>query len=152
MVRVRSQRGIALFEVLVASVMLVAGALAYFTLVPLIHRSQQMARHQSTAIQIANRMIEHLLLLRSTTLTADNLANLNLIERGQTQPPYSFKHLPMDDGWQYSPARVLPNGSGTMNVTTLANGATMVVIDITWTERAGGNRTYRTGTILGVQR
>jgi hypothetical protein len=140
-----------LVDALIASALLVMGALAYYSLVPVVQRSQKISQQQQTAVYIGNRVIEHLLLLKPSTLTAQNLIALALIDSGQQNPPYSFSKLPLDDGWVYSPSRALPEGEGVMDITDLDDGSKRVQIQISW-QGPKQRMTYTTGTVLGAHR
>src|SRR5687768_9257384 len=105
----RRLRGSTLIDALIGASILVLGAIAFYSLVPVSTRSQVLAQQETTAVQIGNRMVEHLLLLKPSALNAATLHGLNLIDSGQTTSPYIFTNLPLDDGWDYSPAKVLPS-------------------------------------------
>jgi Tfp pilus assembly protein PilV len=149
--RLRRKRGAALVDALIASALLVMGSLAYFALVPVTLRSQKISQEQSTAVQIGNRIVEHLLLLKPSNLNATNLHALSLIDTGQTASPYSITNLPLDDGWTYSPAKVLPSGTGTMTITSVGSTSKLIKIEISWMG-PNGMMTYTTGTALGGYR
>jgi hypothetical protein len=149
--RKRRNSGAVLVDALIASFLLVLGSLAYFSLIPVVMRGQEISKNQTKAIHIANRVIEHLLLLKPSTLTATNLTQLALIDPGQTAPPYSISNLPLDDGWNYSPAKTLPGGAGVMRITDLSGNTKLVQIEISW-DGPKGRITYTTGTALGGYR
>lgn len=142
----------ALMDVLVGSMVLVMGSVAFFSLIPTVRRAETLAGQQTVAVQIANRMIEHLQLLTPTNLNATTLTQLNLIDTGQTEEPYTFTHLPMDEGSDYSPATNLPNATGTLTITDLDAGAKMVQVTITWENDMGAARSFSTGTVVGGYR
>jgi Tfp pilus assembly protein PilV len=145
----RFQKGGALIDALIGAVLMVMGAIAFYSLVPVTSKSTLLAQQQTVATQIGNRMVEHLLLLKPSTLTVSSLSQLSLIDSGQVNQPYSFTNLPLDDGWNYSPAKALPSGTGRMTVDTLANGSKRVTLIITWRGPNNKTHTYTTGTVLG---
>jgi hypothetical protein len=147
----RKQRGAALVDALIGSMLLVLGSLAYFSLVPVVMRGQEITKNQTKAVHIGNRLVEHLLLLKPSTLTAANLTQLALIDAGQNASPYSISNLPLDDGWNYSPAKTLPGGAGVMRVKDLDGGTKLVEIEISW-NGPKGRITYKTGTAVGGYR
>ncbi len=136
---------------LIASALLVMGSLAYFALVPVTLRSQIISQEQTTAVQIGNRLIEHLLLLKPSTLTATNLSALSLIDSGASASPFSFTNLPLDDGWVMSPAKALPAGQGLMTITDVGDNTKLIQLDISWMGPSG-RMTHTTGTALGGYR
>lgn len=145
------KRGAVLVDALIGSFLLVLGSLAYFSLVPVIMRGQEISKNQTKAIHMSNRIIEHLLLLKPSSLTAANLTQLALIDAGQTAPPYSISNFPLDDGWNYSPAKTLPGGAGVMRITDLGSNTKLVQIEISW-DGPKGRLTYTTGTAIGGYR
>ena len=138
-------------DALIASALLVLGSLAYFALVPVTMRSQKISQEQTIAVRIGNRLIEHLLLLKPSTLTSSNLIALNLVDPNQSASPYSFTNLPLDDGWSMSPAKALPQGQGLLTITNVGDSSKLIKIDISWSG-PGGRMTYTTGTALGGYR
>ena len=91
------------------------------------------------------------MLLKPSTLNHVNLNQLGLVDATPTTSPYSITNIPLDDGWAYSPAKILPGGQGTMAVTDGGNGSKVVTLTITWTGPKG-TITYITGTVLGSHR
>ncbi len=125
------------------------GAAAYFSLVPVVDKAQHVAREESVATQLANRMIEQLQLLKPSDITASTLSQLNLIDQGQTSPPYTFSTIPLDQASRYSPREALPNGTGTLEVVSLANNTLELHVQIGWRSSSGRTRTLQSGLILG---
>ena len=149
--RNRRIRGATLIDGLIAAALVVMGAVAYYSMVPLVQRSQLIAEQQTLAVQISNRMVEHILLLKPDNLNATALSQLNLIDSGQSTQPFKITNLPMDDGWSYSPAKALPSGSGTLTIADIGDRCKRVKIVITW-KGPNGTQTYTTGTVLGGHR
>lgn len=145
----RRARGALLVDLLVALAVMLAATLGFLSLFPVAHRAQALSAERSVAAKIASRMIEHLQMLPRRDLGYASLRQLNLIDETPTSSPFSFTHLPLDDGAVYSPAAALPGGTGTMTVVPLDHGASMVVLEIRWTSRSGREAHYRTGTVLG---
>ena len=145
----RRNRGALLIDVLIGMVMLVLSTLALMSLFPVIMRGQHISEDQSKAVQMVSRLIEHLQMLPADDLNAETLTSLNLIDAGQTFPPYSFTHIPLDEASMYSPAQVLRDANGTINVTPLPDGSARVDILLTYTSEAGTAQQIQTGTIVG---
>ena len=147
----RNERGTVLLDGLIAAIFLTLGALAFYSLLPVTSKAQVLAQQHTVAVQIGNRMVEHLLLLKPSNLNPTALGNLGLIDAGQSTSPYTFTNLALDDGWDYSPAKVLPQGTGQLTITNVAGGSRRVRLVISWVG-PGGAQSYTTGTILGGYR
>lgn len=98
------------------------------------------------------RLIEQLQLLKASDVEAQTLSALNLIDAGQTEPPYSFSHIPLDEASRYSPSQVLQNGRGTLSVTTLDADSVRLDVTIRWTSSKGKEMSVSSGTIIGGYR
>lgn len=125
------------------------GAAAFFSLIPVVDKSQRIAREESLATQLCNRMIEQLQLLKPSDLNASTLSGLHLIDDGETSSPYSFTNVPIDYASHYSPSLALRNGTGSLRVIDLPNSSAEVRVRISWTSASGRARTVETGLILG---
>ncbi len=148
-----SKRSGALFiEVLLGITILSMGAAAFFSLYPTMTRSERLAREESLAGQLTTRYIEHIQLLRPAELTYSNLEGLGLIDENPTSLPYSFSNIPLDEASGYSPARLLRDGTGEIDVDDIAGGSKLVTITLEWTSASGVQRTFVTGTVLGAFR
>ncbi len=142
-------QGALLVDVLVGIFMLALAAAAFFALIPMIHRSQTVAKEESLAQAMAQRMVEQLQMLHRSDIDAATLTKLNLIDSGQTQAPYSFANIPLDQASRYSPSQALRNGSGSIAVSTVDANSTRLDVTITWKSSTGKSRSITTGTILG---
>ncbi len=140
-----------LVDGLIAAFIIALGAVAYYTLMPMYMRAQKTSSEEIRAAQIGQRLCEHLQLLKAGNLNATTLTSLNLIDGGQTSPPYSFTNIPLDDGSYYSPAKALPSGTGTMSFVNLSGNSVMVVLSLSW-RAPRATRTLTTGTIVGGYR
>ena len=141
-----------MIDVMVGLFVFGLGAAAFYSLMPLFRSGQLISRYDSTATQLANRMIEQLQTLRPQLITASSLTDLNLIDAGQVKLPYSFAHVPMDEASKYSPAQLLPKATATMNVTSIDAGSVRVDILMTWESVSGHKNQLTTGTIVGGYR
>lgn len=144
--------GVVILDVLAGVFVLAMGAAAIFGLIPVVQKSQRAANDENKAVQIANRMIEHLHLLPPRDITVANLKSLNLLDANQTGSPYSFTNVPMDDASQYSPAQVLKNANATLVMTDIGASSKRAIITLAWTSPSGRTRTLTTGTIVGGYR
>jgi hypothetical protein len=147
----RRLRGVAILDAVIEAGLLIIGAVAYFSLAPVTAKSEYLARQNTIAVQIANRVVEQVQLLTPADLTYTTLNSLTLIDSTNKTSPYSITSFPMDDGWNMSPAKALPSGTGTLAVTDLTNGSKLVTVTINW-KSYGGSESYTTGTVLGGYR
>ena len=127
-------------------------AAAYFAMFPTFKRSQKISEHDSKATLMAQRMIEHIQLLKPVDLNASTLSQLNLIDAGQTAQPYSFAHIPLDEASKYSPAQVLKDATALMEITDLDSNSKRVKLTMTWKSTSGKTLTLTSGTIIGGYR
>lgn len=145
----RLKSGALLIETLLGVFILSLAAVGFYALTPVIFRSRTLAKENTAALQMANRLLEHVELLKTSDLTAGTLTSLNLIDTGQSASPYSFSHIPLDEASRYSPAQVLRNGVGTLTVTSIDSGSVRVDVDLSWTSASGKTCNIHTGTIIG---
>lgn len=115
-------------------------------------RSEETARNQTIANQMAQRFIEQLQLMRASDMNAQALIGVNLIDPGQANSPFSFTNIPLDAGTGHSPAQALRQGTGTLTLTTVSTNAVRADVTITWRTRSGQQQSITTGTIVGGYR
>ena len=128
------------------------GAVSFYSLLPVISRSHEMAQQESKAAQIAARVAEEYGMLKPNEVNATTLASLKLIDVNQDAQPWSFSHIALDDGTDFSPAKALKNGTGSITTTNLAQGSILVTIRVPWTAPTGKSRSFTTGTVVGGYR
>lgn len=150
--RNRTTKGAIILDVLAAVFILGLGAAAVFGLLPVVKKSQTIANDENKAMQMANRMIEHLHLLPARDISLATLRGLNLVDENQTGSPYSFAHVPMDDASLYSPAQVLKNAVATLEIEDTDANSKKAVIRISWKSASGKTKQITTGTIIGGYR
>jgi hypothetical protein len=131
---------------------LVIATLSYLSLTVVTHKSQVISKDESTAAQLAGRLVEQLQLLTTRDINVQTLSALNLVDNYSTGSPYSFTNIPLDEGTRYSPAQALTQGKGTLSVYKLENDSLRVVATITWRSKTGVSKSYTTGTIVGSYR
>lgn len=143
------RRGALSIDALTAVFVTSLGAAAFFALMPQLDRSQRVAREESLATQLMNRMIEQLQLLKPSDVNVATLDQLNLIDHNQSSSPYSFSNIPLDDASMYSPRQALRNGTGRLDVIQLPYDTVEVRVRISWTSSSGQSRSVRSGVVLG---
>jgi hypothetical protein len=132
--------------------LLAMGAASFYSLFPVISKAQAIGDQEQKATQIATKMLEHIQLLSPDKLTSTYLTGMQLIDSNQTASPYTFNNCPLDDATDFSPAKALKNGKGTLTITDLSYGSKLVRVTITWKSVTGKSETVTTGTILGGYR
>lgn len=150
--RARRCRGALLIDLLIAVFVLSVASLSFFSLFPTIARSQRIAKDETIAQQMSQRLVEQLNLLKPSDITPQVLTGLNLIDSGQSQAPYSFSNIPLDQASRYSPSQALQNGTGSLAVTQLDAQSVRLDVTITWKSSKGKTMSVTTGTILGGYR
>jgi hypothetical protein len=132
--------------------MLLIATLGFLSLFPVVKRSQVASQQESVAVQIANRMLEHLQMLRAQDVNITALSQLNLIDSGQSGNILSFTHVPLDEASKYSPAQALKNGQGQMTLTNLTSGSIKIDLVVSYKSPWGTTKQVSTGTIIGGHR
>jgi len=144
--------GSVLLDGMLAVLMIAMAAAAFFGLLPAFTHSQITSADEGKAVQMAQRMIEHLQLLKPADLNASTLSTINLIDPGQDEAPFSFSEIPLDEATGYSPSRAIKNGQAEMDIEDLDANSKKVTITMTWTSPKGKTQTFTTGTVLGGYR
>ncbi len=149
-IRSRKRRGSILLDAVIGMFILVMATLSYLSLTVVTHRSHAISKDESKASQMVARLLEQVQLLKPSDLNVTTLKAMNLIDSGSVSPPYSFTNIPLDQGTLYSPSTALIQGTGTMNVATMANGSVRVTATINWKSTTGKSRSFTSGTIIGA--
>lgn len=137
---------------MLAVLMIGMAAAAFFGLFPTFTRSQIISSDEGKAVQMAQRMIEHLQLLKPADLNASTLSTINLIDPDQSEAPFTFSEIPLDEATGYSPNRAIRNGAGLMEIENLDANSKKVTLTISWTSPKGKSMSITTGTVLGGHR
>ncbi len=150
-----TRRGAILLDALIGTIILMLSATAFFSVFPTIKRSQALAQQQSSAVLVANRMLEHLQMLRPSDLNETALMQLNLVDGPEDDDGdewYSFTRVPMDEASGYSPAQMLHGGEGRFRIVDLPAKSKKIELEVKWTWPTGKEHVLKTGTILGGYR
>lgn len=152
-IRTRRQRrtvqGFLLVDVIIGMFFLVMTTLSLMSLFPVIKKGEQTSTEESKAIQMCNRMIEHIQMLGADDINITNLTALNLVDAGQSSQPLSFTHIPLDEASRYSPHQVLRDANGSITYSTITGGSVRVLVTLQYTSDTGATKTIRTGTVVG---
>ena len=128
------------------------GAVSFYSVFPVLTKAHKIGDSQQKATLIATKMLEHLQLQSPNKLDATSLYAAQLIDAGQTSAPYTFSSIPLEDSTDYSPAKALKNGTGTITINNLQWGSKQVVVTVNWKSASGKSSTVTMGTILGAYR
>ncbi|HXH60791.1 MAG TPA: hypothetical protein VNI20_05475, partial [Fimbriimonadaceae bacterium] len=93
----RRQRGALLVDVMLGMLFLMFATLTLMSLFPVVKKGEQMSTEQSKAVQMCDRLLEHVQMLGAKNINGQNLTALNLIDAGQAAQPYKFTHIPLDE-------------------------------------------------------
>jgi Tfp pilus assembly protein PilV len=145
-------RGSILLDAMIGVFIVTIAALSYLSLTVITHKAQAISKDDSKAAQMTARLLEQVQLLTTRDLNTSTLKAMNLVDSNSTGSPYSFTNIPLDQGTMYSPSQALPDGKGSMSLTTLANGSVRVVATVTWRSASGKARSFTSGTIIGAYR
>lgn len=152
MTRRRSQRGALLVDAVIGMFFFVLLSLSVLSLFPVIKRGEQISTERAKAVQMCNRILEHVQMLGAKDVNYSNLVALNLIDDTTNAQPYSFTHVPMDEASLYSPAQVLRDADGRLSYTDLGDGSIQVNVSLEYTTDTGHTDRIETGTIIGGYR
>lgn len=137
---------------MIALTLLAMGAAAFYSLFPMLAKSHHISDSEQQGTQIATKMVERLQLLGPSKLDRTNLSGMLLIDNNSMASPYTFNNCPIDDSTNYSPARALKNGKGTLTVSDVGYNSKMAVVTVTWKSVTGKTESVTMGTILGGYR
>jgi hypothetical protein len=150
---VRSKRrGAILVDVVIGMFFLVLTGVSLMSLFPVIKRGEQISTERTKAVQMCNRILEHVQMLGAKDITYNNLLSLNLIDDTSQSQPYSFTHVPLDEASRYSPAQALRNADARISFTGLSGGSVQVNVVLNYTTDSGHQESVRTGTVVGGYR
>ncbi len=148
----RVKAGSIYIDVICACFVLSLAAAAFYGIYPKIGKVQDLGIQKAKAMQICNRMVDQLQLMRATDVTTNTLTTMNLIDPNQTSSPYTFTQCPLDDTTDYSPRKCFKNGTGTLTVTPIDSNSVRCRVRVNWTSESGKAESYTTGTVIGGYR
>lgn len=138
-----------LLDAIVGIFFLLTSALAFAALFPVVKKSEIVSKEESKAVQMTSRLLEHIQMLPARDINVQSLTALNLLDPGQSNQPWSFTNIPLDDASRYSPAQVLDEAEGLLTVVDLPGGAKKVLVTLEYKSDTGQTKTIKTGTVVG---
>jgi type II secretory pathway pseudopilin PulG len=144
----RRRRAFTLVDVIFSVLLLAMGSLTVAALMPTMARGQHMSDETSKATQIAAKEIELLRLVGYDNLTRERLEELGLIDVTE-EPDMTFSTLPEDHAMGFSPASVLRDGRGVVEIYDVDPVVREVIVTVYWTSAAGKPRSVSLTTMVG---
>lgn len=148
----RRQSGSILVDVMIGMFFMMLATLTLMSLFPVVKKGEQMSTEEAKAVQMCNRLVEHIKMLGADEITVENLVALNLVDKGQSAQPLSFTNMPMDDASRYSPGQILRGAKGTLTFSDVGGGSVRVNVVLSYTSDSGKTKTISTGTVVGAFR
>jgi prepilin-type N-terminal cleavage/methylation domain-containing protein len=121
----KNRSGLSLIEVMIAVMVLSFAVATFAPLYPISMRMRSKAENVSRATALAQQKIEQVRALPYTSLTYSSLQTTSVIDASPSTSPYSFTSV---DGL----ASKLPQGTGTLTLSTPATDLKRVDVTITW--------------------
>lgn len=119
------RRGFSLVEVVVAVFLLAMAVLMFGAFYPTASRSSRMSGNHSQAISEVQHKVDQLRAIGYGRLTYSELRAAGVIDATPNTLPYSFTAV---DGLQ----NLLPNASGTINISPAGTDLMQVTVRVTW--------------------
>lgn len=147
----RRKGGYTLIEVLFAVFLVLICAMIVTATMPVSNVSRTKAQDLQRAMSIAQKELEAIQGQGFSGVNANGLANNNLIDSstpivvGTNSNTYSFTNT--DSANYDSPAQLLTNGTGTVQITQVNLNMVQVVVTVKWRDRIG-YKTYPVGTLI----
>lgn len=152
--RTRSRRHEAsiMIDVLMSAFVCLMVVVGMFAAQPAIRRTNKISSDRMRGVQMMSRLIEHVQMVPAASLDRETLASLNLIEAESLESPYAFTRIPLDEASRYSPAQVLRNADGRLEIESLPDGSKAVRLTLSYDSATGHRTTLQSGTVVGVFR
>jgi hypothetical protein len=144
-VRLRSRRGIGLYDAMIAVFLLAAAGAIFGAAFPAGFRSIRQAGDSSKATAIAQAKIEQIRSLRYESLNYACMRAANMIDTSPLVSPYSFTAVD-------SLATQIKDGAGTIQITDDSPTIKRVVVTVTYSGSSGTNREVVLTTLVSDKR
>lgn len=141
------RRGFSLVETLIAIFLVVTCMLVVVATMPLATASRAKADLLSRATGLAQKQIEAMRGVGYPNLTAAQMASYGLIDSPTPVATNTYSFTNADALANDSPARVLPNGTGSVMVEQIDVDLRRVTVVVTYRDR-GATRTVRLGSLV----
>ncbi len=141
------RRGFSLIETLIAIFLVVTCMLVVVATMPLATASRAKADLLSRATGLAQKEIEAMRGVGYPNLTPTQMANYGLIDSASPTSANTYAFTNADALANDSPARVLPNGTGSVVVEQIDIDLRRITVIVTYRDR-GTTRTVRLGTLV----
>ncbi|MBS1723931.1 MAG: hypothetical protein JSS66_13370 [Armatimonadetes bacterium] len=139
-------RGALLTEVMFAIAIALVCALLFAATMPVANRSRAKADMMNRAIGLAQKELEAMKGVDSS-LNPTTLKNAGILDSEVPVSPNKYSFTNADTAAFDNPAKVLPNGKGTVTIELIDIELRRVVVEVTWKEN-GKDRSYKVGTLV----
>lgn len=143
----RRKRGYTLIEVLFAVFMVLICAMIVAATMPISNVSRTKAQDLQRAMSIAQKELEAIQGEGFSGISASALANDNLLDSSTAISPNTYSFTNTDSANYDSPAQLLTNGTGTVQITQVNLNMVQVVVTVKWRDRVQ-YKTYSVGTLI----
>lgn len=145
--RTKTVRGFSLIEVLFAIFLASICAMILAASMPVANNSRARADLYNKATSLAQKQLEAISGLGYANATPAQLESFNLIDSATPVGTNTYSFSNVDIAQLDNPAQVLPNGSGTVEVSQVDLDLRKVVVTVNWVDR-GRNRSLKLGTLI----
>lgn len=145
--RTKTVRGFSLIEVLFAIFLASICAMILAASMPVANNSRARADLYNKATSLAQKQLEAISGLGYANATPAQLKSFNLIDSATPVGTNTYSFSNVDIAQLDNPAQVLPNGSGTVEVSQVDLDLRKVVVTVNWVDR-GRNRSLKLGTLI----
>jgi len=143
----RRGRGYTLIEVLFAIFIVLVCAMIVAATMPISNVSRSKSQDLQRAMSIAQKELEGIQGEGFSNTTAAQLATDGYIDSTTQVGANTYSCTNSDSANSDSPAQVLTNGTGTVQLTSVNLNLTQVVVTITWRDRVQ-YKSYSVGTLI----
>jgi len=143
----RTRKGFTFVEVLFAIFLVVTSATIALATMPLSTSARVKADLNNRATSLAQKQLEAIRGRGYANATAAQLLSLGLIDSTTEVTPSTYAFTNNDNAALDNPAKVLPQGTGTVKVEQVDLDLRRITITVTWVDR-GTTRSMVVGTLI----
>ncbi len=143
----RNQAAFTLVEVVFSVFVIAMCAMIVASTMPVAAMSRTKADLLTRASDIAEKEMESIRGEGFSNATPTQLASLGLIDSSTPVATNTYSFTNVDTGLFDNPAKVLPQGTGSVQLTNLSLGTVQIVVTVNYMSD-GVNKSVQTGTIL----
>ncbi len=145
----RRRKGFSIIDTLIATGILLLGALAFCAVAPVVSRSHHKSDEMSKAVQIASWQTEQIRQLGYLDVSYSKLYALGYVENWSGTGPFIFSSAPAVSGMKFAPSVQLRSGVGEMTITDKTATLKEVAVTVKWVSANGKNMEVKLTTLIG---